>query len=223
MGLTPATVGRGRRLGHGHLGRTVAEERQHGLLRRAQRRHAGCGGEDCSAQYRGFRSVDGHGRADDAAGRVGRPRRSAPRRSTGSTAPRRRRSSGGSAGRAGRRDRVERPQDARRRRSWRRTTTLLVRYGTDYTKVAHEKRRCTAEQLSGCSGRRSGASFPNEQRFDLEGPARPRGSASYAPLPGSRGTWSCSPDWMNCSDGATTRGWCSSSTRRMCFSANYPL
>jgi SAM-dependent methyltransferase len=65
---------------------------------------------------------------------------------------------------------------------------LLVRYGTDYTKVAHDKSPLTLgdfERLAGVPFQR--AAFANEQRFDLEGLRGRVASSSYTPLPGEPG------------------------------------
>ena len=64
----------------------------------------------------------------------------------------------------------------------------LVRYGTDYVKVAHEKSPTLPNDFAAVFGfpfRR--ASFPSEQRFDLEGLRGRVASASYTPLPGEAG------------------------------------
>jgi SAM-dependent methyltransferase len=65
---------------------------------------------------------------------------------------------------------------------------LLLRYGTDYANVAHEKRSPTIaeyESLFGTTVTRS--TFANEQRFDLEGLRGRVASSSYTPAPGEPG------------------------------------
>ena len=65
---------------------------------------------------------------------------------------------------------------------------LLVKYGTDYVKVAHEKSPMSAEQfmrLFGVGFKR--ASFANEQRFDREGLRGRVASSSYTPGEGQPG------------------------------------
>lgn len=67
---------------------------------------------------------------------------------------------------------------------------LLVRHGSDYTKVAHEKTGMTTADFDrifggGVTFRRAG--FHNEQRFDLQGLRGRVESASYAPAAGERG------------------------------------
>ena len=65
---------------------------------------------------------------------------------------------------------------------------LLVRYGIDYLKVAHEHSPVTAEELSTLfAGPFALATFPNEQRFDLKGLRGRVASASYAPRPAQPG------------------------------------
>ena len=65
---------------------------------------------------------------------------------------------------------------------------LLVRYGIDYLKVAHEHSPMTTEQLSALFGGPFAVeSFPNEQQFDLKGLRGRVASASYAPRPGQPG------------------------------------
>lgn len=65
---------------------------------------------------------------------------------------------------------------------------LLVRYGTDYTKVAHEKSSMKPgdfEQLFGVPFRHQ--TFSNAQHFDLDGLRGRVASSSYTPMPGESG------------------------------------
>jgi SAM-dependent methyltransferase len=65
---------------------------------------------------------------------------------------------------------------------------LLLRYGTDYARVAHEKSPASVEwftKLFGVPFKR--AAFANEQRFDLEGLRGRVASSSYTPAPGQPG------------------------------------
>lgn len=64
--------------------------------------------------------------------------------------------------------------------------TLLLRYGTDYTRVDHDAIKEDEVRAFLGPAMRS-AAFPNEQRFDLEGLRGRVASSSYTPLPGQRG------------------------------------
>jgi ubiquinone/menaquinone biosynthesis C-methylase UbiE len=65
---------------------------------------------------------------------------------------------------------------------------LLMRYGTDYAKVAHEKSPMAAAEISVvfCVPF-THASFPNQQHFDREGLHGRVASASYTPQAGEAG------------------------------------
>lgn len=79
----------------------------------------------------------------------------------------------------------------------RRTTTsqflidydnLLLRYGTDYAKVAHEKSPIAAAEISTVFGIPfKHASFPNQQQCDREGLRGRVASSSYTPAAGEPG------------------------------------
>src|SRR3954451_17845647 len=65
---------------------------------------------------------------------------------------------------------------------------LLVRYGTDYTKVAHERVALTLEEFVALFGVPFQlATSPNEERFDLDGLRGRVASSSYTPAPGDPG------------------------------------
>jgi SAM-dependent methyltransferase len=65
---------------------------------------------------------------------------------------------------------------------------LLVRYGIDYLKVAHEHSPMTVEKFEDLFNVPFRlASFANEQQFDLKGLRGRVASASYAPRPGQPG------------------------------------
>jgi ubiquinone/menaquinone biosynthesis C-methylase UbiE len=65
---------------------------------------------------------------------------------------------------------------------------LLVRYGTDYTKVAHEKVALSlAEFTSLFAAPFTRATFENQQQFDLEGLRGRVESSSYTPAAGEKG------------------------------------
>ena len=65
---------------------------------------------------------------------------------------------------------------------------LLVRYGTDYTKVAHERVALTLDEFSSLFGVPfTLATFENAQHFDLEGLRGRVESSSYTPQPGEKG------------------------------------
>ena len=83
-GLTPAAVIADRRLGHGQAERTLFAKRQPRLRRRAQRRHAGGGGEAARALPH-LHERTGHGGGDDAGGRECGLRGPRARHFTGST------------------------------------------------------------------------------------------------------------------------------------------
>jgi SAM-dependent methyltransferase len=61
--------------------------------------------------------------------------------------------------------------------------TLLIRHGTDYSRVDHDA--ITGDEIRAFLGpAMRHASFPNEQRFDLAGLRGRVESSSYTPLPG---------------------------------------
>jgi ubiquinone/menaquinone biosynthesis C-methylase UbiE len=65
---------------------------------------------------------------------------------------------------------------------------LLERYGTDYTKVAHERVALTRDEFSSLFGTPfTLATFENAQRFDLEGLRGRVASSSYTPTAGEKG------------------------------------
>jgi ubiquinone/menaquinone biosynthesis C-methylase UbiE len=65
---------------------------------------------------------------------------------------------------------------------------LLIRYGTDYAKVAHEKAPTARADLERHFGTAfTLASYPNEQSLDLEGLRGRVVSSSYTPGPGAPG------------------------------------
>jgi ubiquinone/menaquinone biosynthesis C-methylase UbiE len=65
---------------------------------------------------------------------------------------------------------------------------LLVRYGTDYTNVAHERVALTLEQFQSLFGVPfTLATFENQQRFDLAGLRGRVASSSYTPAAGEKG------------------------------------
>jgi SAM-dependent methyltransferase len=65
---------------------------------------------------------------------------------------------------------------------------LLVRYGTDYTKVAHERVALTVAQFDALFGVPfTVATFDNAQQFDLAGLRGRVASSSYTPAAGEKG------------------------------------
>jgi ubiquinone/menaquinone biosynthesis C-methylase UbiE len=65
---------------------------------------------------------------------------------------------------------------------------LLERYGTDYTKVAHERVALTLDEFAALFGAPfTRATFENAQHFDLEGLRGRVESSSYTPQPGENG------------------------------------
>jgi SAM-dependent methyltransferase len=65
---------------------------------------------------------------------------------------------------------------------------LLVRYGTDYTKVSHERAPLSVGEFSTLFGVPfTLTKFANQQRFDLEGLRGRVASSSYTPAAGEKG------------------------------------